>query len=173
MLSAPSEHVAHPQVSAPEAAPEHRGLLKVEEVHEGGCGWGSIEPTRLVVLSTARDEGPALVERGYDGVLPVGHHSTMVLCALVVPASSTSIPFAELLPPFFPLRKSPHGQLQSSAWVCSPSPRSSTQPLSAVKDTLEVDTLSGLVGRARISTPSAALTVLLPHTGCHVLFHRE
>ena len=35
MLSAPSTHVAHPQVSAPEASPEHRSLLMVEEVHWG------------------------------------------------------------------------------------------------------------------------------------------
>ena len=42
--------------------------------------------------------------------------------SLVVQASSTSIPFAELLPPACPLRMSPHSQPQSSAWVCSPIP---------------------------------------------------
>ena len=45
VLSAPSVQVPYSQVSAPEAAPEHRSLLMVEEVHGGGRGWGSIEPT--------------------------------------------------------------------------------------------------------------------------------
>ena len=122
MLSAPSEHVTHPQVSAPEAAPEHRGLLTVEEGHGGGRGWASIEPTRVAALPVARDEGPAVGERGCGGVLPFGPHSTMARCALSVQASSTSIPFAELLPPSRPRRMSPRGQPQSSAWVCSPKP---------------------------------------------------
>ena len=34
-------------------------------------------------------------------------------------------------------------------------------------------TPSGWVGRAGLSTPCAALTVLLPHAGCHVLSYRE
>ena len=122
MLSAPSEHVAHPQVSAPEAAPEHRGLLTVEEGHGAGHGWASIEPTWVVALPIAKDEGPAQGERGCGEVLLVGHHSTMALCALAMQASSKSIPFAELLPPSRPLRMSPRGQPQSSAWVCSPKP---------------------------------------------------
>ena len=54
--------------------------------------------------------------------LPFGHHSPMVLCTIEVQASSTSIPFAELLPPSCPLRMSPHSQPQSSAWFSSPNP---------------------------------------------------
>ena len=42
--------------------------------------------------------------------------------SLVVQASSTSILFAELLPPSCCLRMSPHSQPQSSAWVWSPNP---------------------------------------------------
>ena len=40
VLSAPSVHVANSQVSSPEAAPELRILLIVEEVDGGGHGWG-------------------------------------------------------------------------------------------------------------------------------------
>ena len=54
--------------------------------------------------------------------LPFGYHSPMVLCTIEVQASSTSISFAELLPPSCLLRMSPHSQPQSSAWVCSPNP---------------------------------------------------
>ena len=54
--------------------------------------------------------------------LPFGYHSPMVLCTIEVQASSTSISFAELLPPSCLLRMSPHSQPQSSAWVCSPVP---------------------------------------------------
>ena len=160
-------------MSAPEAAPEHRGLLTVEEGHGGGRGWASIEPTRVAALPIARDEGPAQGERGSGEVLPFGPHSTMVLCALAVQASFTSIPFAELLPPSHPLRMSPHGQPQSSAWVCSPKPTFQHPALSAVVDTLEVETLSSWVSRAGLSTQSAALSVLLPHAGCQVLSYRE
>ena len=72
-------------------------------------------------------------------VLPFGPHSTMLLCGLVVQASSTSILFAEYLPPSRPFRC-----LLTS--TCSPLPGSAlqtphlrTQPLCAM-----VDTLSGL-----------------------------
>ena len=41
VLSAPSVHVASSQLSAPDAAPEHRSLLILEDVDGGGCGWGS------------------------------------------------------------------------------------------------------------------------------------
>ena len=97
-------------------------MLTVEERHGGGRGWASIEPTPVAALPIARDEGPALGKRGCGAVLPFGPHSTMARCALSVQASSTSIPFAELLPPSRPLRMSPRGQPQSSAWVCSPKP---------------------------------------------------
>jgi len=40
VLSAPSVRVANSQVSSPEAAPELRILLIVEEVDGGGHGWG-------------------------------------------------------------------------------------------------------------------------------------
>ena len=122
MFSAPSEHVAHPQVSVREAAPEHRCLLTVEEGHGGGRGWASIEPTWVAALPIARDEGPAQGERGNGEFLPFGPHSTMALFTLVAQASSTSIPFAQLFPPSRPLRMSPRGQPQSSAWACSPKP---------------------------------------------------
>ena len=52
----------------------------------GGCGWSSIEPTGVVALPSAGGGGAAMVG------LPFGHHSTMALCAMVVQASSTSIP---------------------------------------------------------------------------------
>ena len=64
----------------------------VEEVRGGGRGWGSIEPTRVVALPSARNEAPTQGERSCNGLLPFGHHSTMALCAMVVQASSTSIP---------------------------------------------------------------------------------
>ena len=44
VLSAPSVRVANLQVSSPEAAPEHRILLIVEEVNGGGHGWGLKRP---------------------------------------------------------------------------------------------------------------------------------
>ena len=52
----------------------------------------------------------------------VGHHSPMALCSLVVQASTTSIPFAELLPHSHHFRLFPHSQQQSSASICSPNP---------------------------------------------------
>ena len=45
-LSAASMCVGHPQVSAPEAAPEHRSLLIVEEVH-GGRLWLELNRAHL------------------------------------------------------------------------------------------------------------------------------
>ena len=68
---------------------------------EGGSGWGSIEPTRVVALPSARNEGPTQGERGCNGPLPFGHHSPMALCAMVVPASSTCIPICRA-PPSLP-----------------------------------------------------------------------
>ena len=60
-----------------------------------------------------------------------------------------------------PLRISPQSQPQSSAWVCSPNPTfQHPEPLSAV-----VDTLSGWVGRAGVSTPCTGLTL----SSCHTL----
>ena len=56
--------VGHPQVSAPEAAPEHRSLLIVEEVQGGGCGWSSIEPTWVVALPSAWGEGASTGGKG-------------------------------------------------------------------------------------------------------------
>ena len=98
VLSAPSVRVAYPQVSAPEASPEHRSVLVVEEAHGGGRGWGSIEPTRVVALPSARNEAPTQGERGCNGLLPFGHHSPKALCAMVVQASSTCIPMCRPTP---------------------------------------------------------------------------
>ena len=93
--------------------------------------------------------------------LHLGHHSPMALRTMVVQASTSSIPFAELSPHSRPLRISPQSQPQSSAWVCSPNPTfQHPEPLSAV-----VDTLSGWVGRAGVSTPCTGLTL----SSCHTL----
>ena len=54
--------------------------------------------------------------------LRFGHHSPMVLCALVVQASASSVPVCRAPPSLPSLRMSPQSQPQSSAWVCSPNP---------------------------------------------------
>ena len=91
--------------------------------------------------------------------LRLGHHSPMALRTMVVQASTSSIPFAELSPHSRPLRISPQSQPQSSAWVCSPNPTfQHPEPLSAV-----VDTLSGWVGRAGVSTLCTRLTLCCCH----------
>ena len=93
--------------------------------------------------------------------LRLGHHSPMALRTMVVQASTSSILFAELSPHSRPLRISPQSQPQASAWVCSPNPTfQHPEPLSAV-----VDTLSGWVGRAGVSTPCTGLTL----SSCHTL----
>ena len=51
-----------------------------------------------------------------------GHQSPLALSSLVVQASTTSIPFAELLPHSHHFRLFPHSQQQSSASICSPNP---------------------------------------------------
>ena len=121
VLSAPSVRVAYPKVSAPEASPEHRSLLMVEEVRGGGRGWGSIEPTRVVALPSARNEAPTQGERSCNGLLPFGHHRwRSALWWFRLPPHA--FPCVELLPHSHPLRMFPHSQLKSSAWVCSPDP---------------------------------------------------
>ena len=45
VLSAPSVHMVNSQLSSPEAAPEHKILLIVEDVDRGGRGWGLRRPT--------------------------------------------------------------------------------------------------------------------------------
>ena len=121
VLSAPSVRVAYPKLSAPEASPEHRSLLMVEEVRGGGRGWGSIEPTRVVALPSARNEAPTQGERSCNGLLPFGHHRwRSVLWWFRLPPHA--FPCVELLPHSHPLRMFPHSQLKSSAWVCSPDP---------------------------------------------------
>ena len=91
--------------------------------------------------------------------LRLGHHSPMALRAMMVQASTSSILFAELFPHSRPLRMSPQSRPQSSAWVCSPNPTfQHPEPLSAV-----VDTLSGWVGRAGLSTPCTGLTLSSRH----------
>ena len=87
--------------------------------------------------------------------LRLGHHSPMALRAMMVQASTSSILFAEL----FPHSRPPQSRPQSSAWVCSPNPTfQHPEPLSAV-----VDTLSGWVGRAGLSTPCTGLTLSSRH----------
>ena len=51
-----------------------------------------------------------------------GHHSPMPLCSLVVQASTTSIPFAELLPQSHLFRVFLYSQPQSSALIWSLNP---------------------------------------------------
>ena len=70
VLSAPSVHVAYSQVSVSEAAPEHRSLLMVEEVH-GGRPWLGLNRAHLSgsPSSMLARQGPAQGERGYGGVL--------------------------------------------------------------------------------------------------------
>ena len=91
--------------------------------------------------------------------LRFGHHSPMVLCAMVAQASTSSIPVCRAPPSLPSLRMSPQSQLQSSAWVCSPNPTfQHPEPLSAAGDTL-----SGWVGRAGVSTPCTGLTLSCCH----------
>ena len=70
VLSAPSVHVAYSQVSVSEAAPEHRSLLMVEEVH-GGRPWLGLSRAHLSESPSwmlAR-QGPAQRKRGCGGLL--------------------------------------------------------------------------------------------------------
>ena len=70
VLSAPSVHVANPQVSAPEASPEHRSLLMVEEVCRGRLwlGLNRADPGGGPSWMVAR-QGPAQRERSCGGLL--------------------------------------------------------------------------------------------------------
>ena len=120
VLSAPSVQVPYSQVSAPEAAPEHRSLLMVEEVHGGGRGWGSIEPTWVGALPGCWRGRGQHRGRGATVVFFSGHQSAMAVCCMMVQASAKTSPFIELLPPSVSCRMSPHSPQQSSAWVCSP-----------------------------------------------------
>ena len=171
VLSAPSVRVAYPQVSAPEASPEHRSVLVVEAAHGGGRGWGSIEPTRVVALPSAGNEAPTQGERGCNGLLPFGHHSLKALCAMVVQASSTCIPMCRAPPSLRPILSGHFltANLSPLPGSALQTPHSSTQPLSAA-----VDTLSGWVGRAGVSTLCRGLTLSCSHMLAAVFSpHRE
>ena len=80
-------------------------------------------PNPVGVLASAWPGGAGIGGEGLQWwFFPLGITQQRCSASLVVQASSTSIPFAELLPPSCPLRMSPHSQPQSSAWVCSPNP---------------------------------------------------
>ena len=137
----------------------------VEEVRGGGRGWGSIEPTRVVALPSARNEAPTQGERSCNGLLPFGHHRwRSALWWFRLPPHA--FPCVELLPHSHPLRMFPHSQLKSSAWVCSPDPTFQHPAL----------VCSGghplrLGGQGRAQYPVyRSHSVLPPHAGCHVLF---
>ncbi|CAI9160991.1 unnamed protein product [Rangifer tarandus platyrhynchus] len=101
--------------------------------------------------------------------LPFGRLSTTLLCAMVVQASSTSILFAELLPPSRPFRcllTANRSPLPGSALQA---PHLRTQPLCAM-----VDTLSGLgeQGWAQDRLPRSH-SVLPASDWCCLLFPSE
>ncbi|CAI9160979.1 unnamed protein product [Rangifer tarandus platyrhynchus] len=101
--------------------------------------------------------------------LPFGCLSTTLLCAMVVQASSTSILFAELLPPSRPFRcllTANRSPLPGSALQA---PHLRTQPLCAM-----VDTLSGLgeQGWGQDRLPRSH-SVLLPLTGAAFSSHQR
>ena len=135
----------------------------------GGCGWGSIEPTRVVALPGCwRGRGQ---HRGRGAVVGFffGHQSAMVLCCMVVQACATTSPFIELLPPCLSCRMSSHSPQQSSAWVCSLDPTFQHPAL----------VCSGghplrLGGQGRGQYPVyTSHSVLLPQTVGVFSFHRE
>lgn len=59
VLSAPSVRVANSQVSSPEAAPEHRILLIVEEMDGRGRVWGLKSPTWVEFFIVLGEQKPA------------------------------------------------------------------------------------------------------------------
>ena len=79
----------------------------MEEGDGGGHGWGLKRPMWVEFFVVFGEEGPAQGARDAMGFF-FGHHSPMPLCSLVVQASTTSIPFAELLPQSHPFRMFPH-----------------------------------------------------------------
>ena len=108
-------------MSSPEAAPELRIVLIVEEVDGGGHGWGSKDPRLGRVLPSPWLAGAGTRDKGCSGLIPWASLNKDTL-SVVVHASSTSMPFIDLLLHSRPLRMSPHSKPQSSAWLCSPNP---------------------------------------------------
>ena len=102
-------------------APELRSLLIVEEGEGGGHGWGFKWPMWVEFFIVLGEQWPAQGTRDAMGFF-FGHHSPVPLCSLVVQASTTSIPFAELLPQSHPFRVFPYSQPQSFALICSLNP---------------------------------------------------
>ena len=125
-------------------------------------------PNPVGVLASAWPGGAGIGGEGLQWwFFPLGITQQRCSASLVVQASSTSIPFAELLPPSCPLRMSPHSQPQSSAWVCShisgPSPRVQWWT-----------PRSGLGSRAVVSTVCRGLTLsCLPLTGAASSSHKR
>ena len=141
-------------MSSPEAAPELRIVLIVEEVDGGGHGWGSKDPRLGRVLPSPWLAGAGTRDKGCSGLIPWASLNKDTL-SIVVHASSTSIPFIDLLPHFRPL---PRSALQT--------PHFSTQYLSAL-----LDMPLRLGGQGWGQYPVCrSHSVLLPHTVCHALF---
>ena len=149
VLSAPSVRVPYSQVSAPEASPEQRSLLTVEEMRWGRPWLGlsrahlSGSPSSMLV-----SQGPAQGEMGCGGVLL---WSSVSNGAMLYGGSGFrhNIPINRA-PPSLPFLQDVSSQRTHSSPLpgsAFQTPHSSTQPLSAV-----VDTLSGWVGRAGVST---------------------
>ena len=93
----------------------------MEEVDGGGHGWGSKDPRLGRVLPSPWLAGAGTRDKGCSGLIPWASLNKDTL-SVVVHASSTSMPFIDLLLHSRPLRMSPHSKPQSSAWLCSPNP---------------------------------------------------
>ena len=165
VLSAPSVRVANSQVSSPEAAPELRILLIMEEVDGGGHGWGSKDPRLGRVLPSPWLAGAGTRDKGCSGLIPWASLKNDTL-SMVVQASSRSIPLetSSLTPvPSGCLLRANHSPLPGSALQ---TPHFSTQPLSA---SLDMPLRLGRQGWGQYPV-SRSHSVLLPHTVFHVLF---
>ena len=121
----PPVHWDHPQACALKVPLEPMSLPWWGGGWGGGSRCGCHEITHLGgrAIPSAwrgrdRHRGAEAASRFFPSGITQQRHSASV----VVQASSTSVPVAELLLPSRPLRMSPHGQPQSSAWVCPPNP---------------------------------------------------
>ena len=165
VLSAPSVRVANSQVSSPEAAPELRILLIMEEVDGGGHGWGSKDPRLGRVLPSPWLAGAGTRDKGCSGLIPWASLNNDTL-SMVVQASSRSIPLetSSLTPvPSGCILTANRSPLPGSALQI---PHFGTQPLSAL-----LDMPLRLGGQGWGQHPVCrSHCVLLPHTVCHVLF---
>ena len=84
---------------------------------------GSKDPRLGRVLRSPWLAGAGTRDKGCSGLIPWASLNKDTL-SVVVHASSTSMPFIDLLLHSRPLRMSPHSKPQSSAWLCSPNPSS-------------------------------------------------